>query len=1070
MDYDSIFSDLTFITNEGNQTLLDRFKALIKDTKYFDVLVGYFRTSGFFQIYESLESVSKIRILVGLNVDHKAYELIGMAHAPKLNFNSSKQIRDKFRECTINEMETSEDSLRIEQGINIFIELISNGKLEFRAYPNASIHSKVYISRFKEEDRDYGRVITGSSNFSVSGLRDNLEFNVELKNHSDVKFALEKFEDLWEKSIDITEDYVDTIQEKTWMNRSITPYEIFLKVLYEWFGDDINVDEIADDAYFPDGFRQLKYQQQAVSSALKILDAYNGVFLSDVVGLGKTYVSALLAKELGGRKLVVCPPVLQDYWEETFRDFGVRGATVVSHGKLDHVLNKAVQYNYIFVDEAHRFRNENTQRYEKLHTICWGKKVILVSATPFNNRIDDVYSQLKLFQVPRKSTIPGIPNLEEYFSNLRKVLSEYEEMTPEYNRALMSSYEDLRDRLLRHVMVRRTRNEILEFFSEDLEQQPFPKLGDPQRMIYKFDSDVDDVFNLTTHLMKKIKYSRYTPMLYLKDDPSEFVKQSQINIGGFMKAILVKRLESSFYALKKTVKRFISSHETFIKMYERGSVYIGKDVNILDYLDNDNESELLKLVDEQGTPRVKKYDSKDFRKEFHSHLCEDLKLLRRIQSLWDKIEADPKLDQLISQIENNSRLIGSHLLVFTESKETGEYLYKNLEQIMGDKVIFYCSSGGIYRKEKRSVRLSRDLIRENFDQNSNIIKDDVRVLITTDVLSEGTNLHRSNTVINYDLPWNPIKVMQRVGRINRLGTKHTNLFVYNFFPTSKTDEHLGLKDNIKSKIKAFHEILGEDAKYLTNEEAPSGWRLFGNNLYDQLEDKRNYEGVDEGLGSDLQYFRLIQEIRENEPDLFRKIESLPRKSRSGLNYDEQSDQLITFFRKGALKKFLITDGNSTHDLSFLEAVKYFECDIDTPAVIAQPEIYYQLLQVNKEGFGSLTFSEFRGTRPRRGGSNEGYIIKRLEIELRNLSENITQDDTDLLRQVITALKYGVVPEFTIKKLKNLIERESDPVKIISILRDAQLDNLLKNNLLNHSGNKAKSEIVLSQYLNSGESR
>ena len=267
-----------------------------------------------------------------------------MAQAPKLNFNSSKQIRDKFKEQTIKEMETSGDSLRIEDGIKIFLELISDGKLEFRAYPHATIHSKVYISRFNEDDRDYGRVITGSSNFSASGLRDNLEFNVELKNHSDVKFALDKFEDLWEKSIDITEDYVDTIREKTWMNPSITPYEIFLKVLYEWFGDDLDVGEIAEDAYLPDGFRKLNYQVQAVSTALKILDAYNGVFLSDVVGLGKTYVSALLARELGGKKLVVCPPVLKEYWEDTFMDFGVRSATVVSHGKLDHIINKGNYY------------------------------------------------------------------------------------------------------------------------------------------------------------------------------------------------------------------------------------------------------------------------------------------------------------------------------------------------------------------------------------------------------------------------------------------------------------------------------------------------------------------------------------------------------------------------------------------------------------------------------------------------------------------------------------------------------------------------------------------------------
>ncbi|MCY4224658.1 MAG: helicase-related protein [Bacteroidetes bacterium] len=1058
-------SDLTFITNEGDQTLLDRFKVLIKDTEFFDVLVGYFRTSGFFQIHESLGSVSKIRILVGLNVDPKAYELIGMAHPPKLNFYSSKQTRDKFKEQTINEMETSGDSLRIEQGIDIFLEWISNGKLEFRAYPHANIHSKVYISRFKKEDRDYGRVITGSSNFSASGFLDNLEFNVELKNHSDVTFALEKFEDLWAKSIDITEDYVDTIREKTWMNRSITPYEIFLKVLYEWFGNDIDVDDIADDAYVPDGFDKLNYQVQAVSSALKILDAYNGVFLSDVVGLGKTYVSALLAKELGGKKLVVCPPVLQEYWQEIFRDFGVRSATVVSHGKLDHILDKGTRYDYVFVDEAHRFRNEDTQSYEKLHRICWGNKVILVSATPLNNRIDDVYSQIKLFQVPRKSTIPGIPNLEDYFSKLRKDLSEHPESTHEFHVALANTYQNLRDTLLRHIMVRRTRNEIEAYFPEDLESQPFPVLGDPKRVVYEFDSDLEKVFRQTINFLKRVSYSRYTPLLYLKEDPSEFEKQSQMNIGGFMKSILVKRLESSFWAFKKTVQRFIRSYETFIHIYQSGSVYLGKGVNILDYLDNDNEDELLQLLDKRGTPRVKKYDSKDFRKELIDDLHSDLNLLNRIQSLWGEVKVDPKLDHFIYELEQDDLLSKNKLLVFTESRETGEYLYRHLEKKYGDSVMLYSSEGGFHQCNKVSIKSSRDLIRRNFDPKNNTSEDHIRILITTDVLSEGTNLHRSNIVINYDLPWNPIKVMQRVGRINRLGTQHSDLFVYNFFPTSKTDEHLGLKDNIKSKIQAFHETLGEDSKYLTHDESPSGWRLFGDNLLDQLEDKRNYEGMDEGHKSDLKYIRILRDIRDHDPDLFKKIQDLPRKSRSGHHYSKQSSGLITFFRRGLVKKFLMTNGSEICDLSFLEAVKYFECHRETPCLIPPPERFYELLQINQEGYNSLMFRDIHVTQPKKGKSNEDYILKRFQLLVKNPTDNLTDEDYQLLHQAITVLKYGLIPKFTIQTLKKEIERENDPAEIVSIIRNAKL-NVYLADLLNDSEAQQKDEIVLSQYLHS----
>ena len=560
-------SDLTFITNEGEQNLLERFRVLIKDTEFFDVLVGYFRTSGFFRLYKSLESVSKIRILVGLNVDQKTYTLIEDSNTQGLNFRSSKEIKLKLRKQTRDEMENSDDSLNTETGITKFLEFLENDKLEFRAYPEANIHSKVYISRFSQGDRDYGRVITGSSNFSASGLVDNLEFNVELKNRPDVEFALGKFEKLWKESIDITEDYVETVREETWLNDSITPYEIYLKLLYEYFKEDIDLDEVKEEVFLPESFKELKYQLQAVTSAKKILDTYNGVFLADVVGLGKTFISALLAQKLIGKILVICPPVLKDYWHETFRDFGVRGFDVESQGKLDHIIKKGTQYDYIFVDEAHRFRNEGTQGYEKLHQICFGKKVILVSATPLNNTINDIYSQLKLFQIPRKSTIPGIPNLEDYFSSLRRRLSSYEKTDPEYAGVVKETSKDVRDRLLRHVMVRRTRAEIQEYFHEDLQLQKlsFPKIGDPRRIIYAFDSVTHDVFYETIRLLKLFKYSRYTPLLYLKEGPSELVKQSQLNVGGFMKAILVKRLESSFYAFMKTVKRFINSYENSLK-------------------------------------------------------------------------------------------------------------------------------------------------------------------------------------------------------------------------------------------------------------------------------------------------------------------------------------------------------------------------------------------------------------------------------------------------------------------------------------------------------------------------
>lgn len=218
-------SDLTFFTNEPDATLLDRFVKTLNTAKHFDILVGYFRTSGFFRLYQSFESIDKIRILVGLNTDKKTFEIIEDSKQSSLDFETHQNTRLSFSSEVVSELEKSEDSYDVEVGVRKFIEFLQSGKLEIRAYPSKDIHAKVYIIRFAENDRDYGRVITGSSNFSESGLVANREFNVELKNSSDVKYALNQFEELWKDGVDLSEEYVETVHTKTWLNDVITPYD-----------------------------------------------------------------------------------------------------------------------------------------------------------------------------------------------------------------------------------------------------------------------------------------------------------------------------------------------------------------------------------------------------------------------------------------------------------------------------------------------------------------------------------------------------------------------------------------------------------------------------------------------------------------------------------------------------------------------------------------------------------------------------------------------------------------------------------------------------------------------------
>lgn len=1043
-------TDLTFFTNEEGHTLLSRFKSTLKDTQLFDVLVGYFRASGFYQLYDALEPVEKIRILVGLSVDRDSYDMIQYHHQNGIiDFESHQRTKKAYQIILKEEIENSdENDNRLELGIRKFIEFLqadclnpemdkgNNGngkKLEIRAYPSKNIHAKVYIGKFKPEDRDYGFVITGSSNFSESGFVANREFNVELRNKRDVLFAEEQFNTLWKESVDISNDFVDTIQNKTWLNNQILPYELYLKLIYEYLEEDINLAN-EFEPFLPEGFMKLKYQNQAAVQAKKILETYNGVFLADVVGLGKTFITALLLQQLHGRTLVVCPPVLKDYWKDSLFNFGIRSFEVESLGKLEHILKKGMErYEYVVVDEAHRFRNENTLSYANLLDICRGKKVILVTATPLNNTVDDILAQLKLFQAPKNSTIPGIPNLEKYFARFRTKLSKLEKADPEYKKLIKEVSDDIRNSILRYVMVRRTRKDVMTYFKQDMKIQglTFPELENPQKIVYKYEGELETIFNSTIKKLQQFTYARYTPLLYYIGNKalSEFERQQQRNVGGFMKGILVKRLESSFHAFRQSVVRFIKSYEKFIGMYHNGTVYISKKVDVYDLIASDNIERLEEFVEGE---KAHKYDSKDFRKEFLTKLNFDLEILRQIQKLWIKVDSDPKLTQFIHDLKSIPALKENKLVVFTESKETGDYIYEALVNIFPGKVMFYSSTGGRHTDSKLTSNhaVSRDLITANYDPNRKAEEqsNDIKVLIATDVLAEGSNLHRSNVIVNYDLPWNPTRVLQRVGRVNRLGSTFPKVHIFNFFPTTQSDEQLGLEVNIINKIQMFHDILGEDAKYLSD-----GEEFGSQELFNTLNSKTAYTGENGEDDSELKYLELMREIRDEQPGLFEKIKNLPKKARSGFQKSSiENDLLVTFFRIGKLKKFYINESGKSSETTFFDAVKELECKPDTKRAKI-PNDYYHVLQTNKTRFELDTTVGDEPTKGSGGRSNAKYIETRLKDKSIKDFRGFTDSNDEFLSGVRAMLSQGTIAKKTAQLIKNELEKTTDPLQMLHIL-------------------------------------
>ena len=1065
-------SDTTFITNKDTDTLENHFKTLMKNTKSFDCLVGYFFASGFFKIYKELEGVEKIRILVGISTNQKTVDMLSSAKDDQITLKDSvSELKKELENQIVKEYEDSKDIFDVEEGTKKFIEWINSGKLEIRASPNQDMHGKIYIFTSKGGGfGDEGRIITGSSNLTDAGLNRKNEINKVEKRKEDYDWALNFFNELWETSVEVSDRYIQTIKTKTWMNDEISPYHLFLKFIYEYLKERIDEDleQLGENGYKPENFMNLKYQIDAVNDAKKKLLEYGGVFLSDVVGLGKTYIATMLAKELefedgsASGTLVIAPPVLLDEdnpgsWNRAFWDFGIRRVKFCSRGMLDKLTKEDTEkYKTVIIDEAHGFRNEATGRYEDMFRICKGKRVILVSATPLNNTPMDLLSQIKLFQTSRKSTLPNpeVRDLEAFFKKLQfrlKGLDRLEDKD-EYFQIIKENANEIREKILKYLMVRRTRSSIEKYYGDDLKQQKlkFPEVVDPEPIIYRFDKELDKIFNKTLDMITnkdKFSYARYTPLLYLKNQKilSNLEKGSQRNMGAFMKGVLLKRLESSFFAFKKTIDRFIASHENFIEAYDKGKVYLSKKYinKILGYLDSEDFESIQGLIDSE---KAKEYVSGDFSNKFIEDLNSDLKTLKEIQIMWKDINYDPKLEEFERRLSKDPILKKSKVIVFTESRETAEYLEKELSSSLKSRVRAFSShSDDSLRKE----------IIENFDVRKGK-KDTISLLITTDILSEGINLHNSNVVMNYDIPWNPTKMMQRVGRINRVDSKHDKIYTYNFFPAGPINDPLKLKEAAEYKINAFIEMLGNDAKILTDEEIKS------HDLFVKLNSKKILIGDEhESEDVELKYLTKLRKIRDEDKVLYNKIILLPKKSRTSRKISEKNDSVITFFKKGNLRKIFITDKNLVpEELDLAKAVKIFECNKEIKPHNLD-KVFYDYLEKNKEAFDSV-FDIEETDISGKGRSNDFRLVKKVKAIWGN--SEFTDENKDYLKDIVQLLIDGGMAKPTVKKTWKVVKDETNPIKILAKIKMNVPEEYFKKNPVNSADMSGPKEVILSEYL------
>ena len=952
-----------FFNNTSGNTLFEKLKGIANGMTSFDkflAVVGFFRSSGYFKLRKELGDVEEIKILVGINIDD-VFRKHNKALLMLADEDKAKEIyQEDFKEDIIN----SHYAPEVEQGILQMCEDLASGRLQMKIHATKNLHAKFYLCLPNNHDEHTdGWVIMGSSNISDAGLGikqpPQYELNVAMKDYDDVKYCADEFWILWNEAIALTVDDIEKYKSQTYLGYQPTPYELYIKVLIDTFGDQVEDDFTIQ---LPEGVKDLKYQKDAVIQGYQMLMQHNGLFLADVVGLGKTMIATMIAKrfcEANGKFtniLVVYPPALEDNWKNTFKLFGIyKKAQFVTNGSLSKILEGKDNYkdkeefDLIIVDEAHGFRSDSSGKYDELQKICKSpclnmgllkstqKKVMLLSATPLNNRPEDLQNQLLLFQNSQNCTIDGIPNLKGFFTPLildyRKLMRERDErdVTGEVDKI----YEQIRSKVIDKVTVRRTRNNILNDsdYKADIKSQGiiFPNILPPNELEYRMDIDTAKRFYETLKQLtdgktlenpegKGLDYARYRAVEFLKPEYRDKYKNAEHigqTLAGIYRVHMVKRLESSFYAFKKSLRTLLRITEDMIKMFDADKVIIAPELKIKDLQAKDMElDQIIEYAIAKGYAAEDIVFTADcFKPEFLEMLLHDKEILVKLNAEWEKENDDPKFDLFQEHLENtffdSSINPSGKLVLFSESVDTLTYLNERLTKELGRHDVLMVTAANRNRLVKT--------IKENFDANFETDSREYNIIITSDVLAEGVNLHRSNVIVNYDSPWNATRLMQRIGRVNRIGSFAPNIYNFMFYPSQQGDKEIKLYKNALIKLQGFHSAFGEDAQIYSKEEIVKEFQMFDNNVKDSIDKK-------------IALLREVRELYNSDRKLYHKIKALPMKSRVMRDTGKHSGKSIIFVSSNVKTEFYLAKSSTVEVIDFLDAVQYLKAKPEEQAV------------------------------------------------------------------------------------------------------------------------------------------
>ena len=1114
-----------FITNsETSANLKERLEKLISASQELKFLVGFFYFSGWQEIYNKLQEnkVVKLKILVGLQIDKYLSTTVEVGLQD--NTLSQEEHFSQFMKSmgfAINNTEMDNEAFYNQ--VMFFIQLLEEGRLIIRKTlePN---HAKLYLFQLDNQYQDLfnvkGEFITGSSNLTKAGLHNQEEFNVEIKDYG-FDNAEAYFDALWENAVPITESengtkiIIDFLKNKS-LASLITPFEAYALILktYIELQEAKKINDAVIRLLYENGFEKYQYQLDAVNQALNVIETYNGVIIADVVGLGKSVIASLIANQLGKRGLILSPPGLignkkeNTGWWEYWNKFKLYNWDIESSGNLEAVAESIqknnLEYQVIIVDEAHKFRNQDTAAYEALMDICRGKQVILLSATPFNNSPADIFSLLKLFIIPGASGITIEADLEGRFNaynyrfkRLSNIIKNHNSKKTDKRRKAERDYEkmfglkppidltivkenvsqmanDIKN-IITPVVIRRNRLDLKTDFEYKKEIANLSEVKDPVEQFYKLTEEQSDFYDriIRDYFSETglFKGAIYKPNEYesqkvdeeklSEDDNRTF--QQQRNLYDFMRRLLVKRFESSFGAFEKSIKRFLRTNKMVLSFIEKSGKYV-MDRKVIENIYNENENAddftyqaIKKALEEFERNAVNKtkpkhtkiYDVNNFqfKKKFINDIKNDIELFIRIeQEIKDLnlIENDPKREavlETIIEVLNKESNPKRKVILFTEYADTVRHLQKFFDEKLSGRALF--CDGTITKKFAKELEA-------NFNAKNNEQADDYDVLITSDKLSEGFNLNRAGLIINYDIPWNPTRVIQRVGRINRMSAKiFDELYIYNFFPTEQGSDIVKSREIAQQKMFLIHSALGEDSKIFDADEEPTPSGLF-NKMSKNPEDN-------EELSISTIIRNDYNEIVKAHPEIIKRIKKLPNRVKTAKLFNENN---VVVLRKKGMALFSIVHqyenkkpNNKPVEKTFEELIELVKCKPDEKR---QP--------LNSAFWKS--YEEIKTFKPKyKSGRSELALENQAKIALKTLLNEKREDiDQGIVSFINTLLKdinkYKTLPKYTLRQLKlsNKDNRFNELIANIKNLRRRLGDDYL-NVILNRIDNIENDVII-----------